>query len=40
MKHIGIRDHNIALGADGLPGILGRVSVIGEGGDRPLRCAG
>ncbi len=33
VEHVGIGDHNIPLGADGLSGILRCISVIGEGGE-------
>ncbi len=36
MEHIGIGDHNIALRTDGLPRVLGSISIIGKGFDRFL----
>ncbi len=36
MKHIRIGDDNVPLGADGSPGILGSISVIGVGSG-PIR---
>jgi len=34
MKHIRVGDHNVPAGPDGLPDILGSVSIVGERGDR------
>ncbi len=34
VKHVGVCDDHISPGPNGLPGVLGRVSVVGECGDR------
>ena len=39
VEHVGIRDHDVALSADRLPGVVGGVPVVGEGPDVGLHLA-